>query len=99
VQSQRSRAGSEKSEKRRSGFFGFVRKDKDKDKDRKEDERRESLQPVREQESQVCQGLILESLNPRQGLLPRGPGVDEKKSDWRGKSSSPIATAIFFCQS
>jgi hypothetical protein len=51
VQSQRSKAGSEKSEKRKSGFFGFGRKDKDKDK--KEDERRESLQSVREQEPQV----------------------------------------------
>lgn len=48
VLSQRSRAGSEKSEKRKSGFFGFGRKDKDKDKDRKEEERRESLQPVHE---------------------------------------------------
>lgn len=52
VLSQRSRTGSEKSEKRKSGFFGFGRKDKDKDKDkdkeRKEEERRESLQPVRE---------------------------------------------------
>jgi hypothetical protein len=78
-ESQRSKAGSEKSEKRRSGFFGFGKKEKEKDKER-EREQREREQRERQripEEGEVSRGCdcdLRASAGPGE-RAPRGVGV------------------------